>query len=91
MPLYRFAVRTGLTTETQRAQLAKEVVRIVRENDFTEHCILTSLDYAGLRRADPVRPARRALRKAKTRALVVGVMKKKLNVEFISLMEKFNA
>ena len=28
MPLYRLAVREGLTTEAQRAQIAKEVVRI---------------------------------------------------------------
>lgn len=37
-------------------QLAKEVVRIVNENDFASQCILTSLDYDGIRRvraADP--------------------------------------
>ncbi len=37
-------------------QLAKEVVRIVRENAFTEDCILTSLDYAGLQRARAAGP-----------------------------------
>ena len=31
-------------------QLAKEVVRIVNENDFGGQCILTSLDYGGLNR-----------------------------------------
>lgn len=34
MPLYRCAVREGLTTEAQRAQIAKEVVRI--------HCGVTA-------------------------------------------------
>ncbi len=28
MPLYRFAVREGLSSEAQRAQIAKEVVRV---------------------------------------------------------------
>ncbi|MEP4078453.1 glycerophosphodiester phosphodiesterase family protein [Haloferula sp.] len=37
-------------------QLAKEVVRIVRENDFAEDCILTSLDYAGIQRARAAGP-----------------------------------
>lgn len=37
-------------------QLANEVVRIVRENDFTEECILTSLDYAGLQRVRAAGP-----------------------------------
>ena len=37
-------------------QLAREVVRIVRDNDFTEDCILTSLDLAGLRRARAAGP-----------------------------------
>jgi glycerophosphoryl diester phosphodiesterase len=37
-------------------QLASEVVRIVRENDFTDQCLLTSLDYAGLRRAKAAGP-----------------------------------
>ena len=37
-------------------QLAKEVVRIVRENDFTDDCILTSLDYAGIQRARAAGP-----------------------------------
>ena len=34
MPLYRFAVAEGLTTEAQRARIAKEVVRI--------HCDVTA-------------------------------------------------
>jgi glycerophosphoryl diester phosphodiesterase len=37
-------------------KLASEVVRIVRENDFGEDCILTSLDYAGLLRARAAGP-----------------------------------
>ena len=34
MPLYRFAVAEGLTTEAQRARIAKDVVRI--------HCDVTA-------------------------------------------------
>ena len=41
-------------------QLATEVVRIVRENDFQDQCILTSLDYQGLRRAKAAGPEIRA-------------------------------
>ncbi|MGB6222493.1 glycerophosphodiester phosphodiesterase family protein [Haloferula sp.] len=37
-------------------QLAKEVVRIVRENGFENDCILTSLDFAGLQRARDAGP-----------------------------------
>ena len=37
-------------------QLAKEVVRIVRENEFENDCILTSLDFAGLQRARDAGP-----------------------------------
>lgn len=37
-------------------QLAKEVVRIVRENQFVEDCILTSLDYSGIQRARKAGP-----------------------------------
>lgn len=36
--------------------LASEVVRIVRENDFADQCILTSLDYTGIRRVRSVGP-----------------------------------
>lgn len=39
-----------------QVKLAKEVVRIVRDNDFVDQCILTSLDYAGLRRAAEAGP-----------------------------------
>ncbi|MEM9235827.1 MAG: glycerophosphodiester phosphodiesterase family protein [Verrucomicrobiota bacterium] len=37
-------------------QLAKEVVRIVRDNDLVDECILTSLDLAGIRRARAAGP-----------------------------------
>lgn len=37
-------------------QLASEVVRIVRENQFVDDCILTSLDYAGIQRARTAGP-----------------------------------
>jgi glycerophosphoryl diester phosphodiesterase len=41
-------------------KLATEVVRIVRENNFANQCILTSLDYDGLRRAKAAGPEIRA-------------------------------
>ena len=41
-------------------KLATEVVRIVRENEFQNQCILTSLDYQGLRRAKAAGPEIRA-------------------------------
>jgi glycerophosphoryl diester phosphodiesterase len=37
-------------------KLAREVVRIVRENDFVDDCILTSLDYDGILRARAAGP-----------------------------------
>lgn len=37
-------------------QLAKEVIRIVRDNDFVDDCILTSLDYTGIQRARAAGP-----------------------------------
>jgi glycerophosphoryl diester phosphodiesterase len=40
-------------------KLAREVVRIVNANAFREQCILTSLDYAGLQRAQAADPKMR--------------------------------
>ncbi len=40
-------------------QLAREVVRILRDKAFVDRCIVTSLDYAGLRRAAALEPALR--------------------------------
>jgi len=37
-------------------KLATEVVRIVKENGFDDQCVLTSLDYDGLRRAQEAGP-----------------------------------
>jgi len=37
-------------------QLAKEVVRIVREHEFGDQCILTSLDFAGIERVRAAGP-----------------------------------
>lgn len=39
--------------------LAREVVRILRDRAFVDQCIVTSLDYAGLRRAAALEPSLR--------------------------------
>lgn len=65
-------------------QLAKEVVRIVRANDFTNDCILTSLDYAGIQR---VRAAGPELRTGMIVSSAIGDVTK-LGGDLISISAK---